>query len=118
MEIVFPFLPPSVNRCYRTYNNRVYKSKVYNDYLKQMSAFLDNRTDEKIEGRVSIDVTFYKKDNRRFDLDNRLKSLLDSIENQLIENDENVCEIRCRKFNGCLSDKTLLVITKVEDSDN
>ena len=114
MQIVIPFLPPSVNRCYRSYKSRVYKSKVYTDYITQMNEFLDNRMDEQIKGKVTIDVTFYKKNKRNFDLDNRLKSLLDSIQHRLIENDDNVCEIKCRKFNGCVEDKTLLIITSME----
>ena len=88
MQIVIPFLPPSVNRCYRSYKSRVYKSKVYTDFITQMNEFLDSRMDEQIKGKVSIDVTFYKKNKRNFDLDSRLKSLLDSIQHRLIENDE------------------------------
>ena len=114
MQIVIPFLPPSVNRCYRSYKSRVYKSKVYNDFITQMGEFLDDRDDGQIKGKVMIDVTFYKKDKRNFDLDNRLKSLLDCIEDKLIENDNYVCEIKCRKFNGCIEDKTLLIITSME----
>ena len=45
MNIVVPFLAPSVNRCYRTSYGKIYKSREYTDYLKQMSEFLDNRTD-------------------------------------------------------------------------
>ena len=118
MQIVLPFLPPSVNRCYRSYKSRVYKSKVYNDFITQMGEFLDDRDDGQIKGKVMIDVTFYKKDKRNFDLDNRLKSLLDCIEDKLIENDNYVCEIKCRKFNGCIEDKTLLIITSMEDNQS
>ena len=114
MQIVTPFLPPSVNRCYRSYTSRVYISKVYNDFITQMNELLDNRMDEQMKGKVMIDVAFYKKNKRNFDLDNRLKSLLDSIQRRLIENDDNVCEIKCRKFNGCAEDKTLLIITSME----
>ena len=112
MNIVVPFLAPSVNRCYRTSYGKFYKSREYTDYLKQMSEFLDNRTDiVKTLGKVKIEVTFYKQNNRQYDLDNRLKSLLDSIQNKLIENDNCVYEILCRKHSGCSSDKMLLIIS-------
>ena len=112
MNIVIPFLAPSVNRCYRTFNGKIYKSKEYNDYLKHMAEFLDKRTDIlKITGKVKIDVTFYKANNRQFDLDNRLKSLIDSIQDKLIDNDNCVYEICCRKYNGCKENKMLLIIS-------
>ena len=51
MQIVIPFLPPSVNRCYRSYKSRVYKSKVYTDFITQMNEFLDSQTDEQVKGK-------------------------------------------------------------------
>lgn len=119
MNIIVPFLAPSVNRCFRTMHGKIYKSKEYNDYLNRMSEFLDSRTDiVKTLGKVKIDVTFYKKNNRQFDLDNRLKSLLDSIQDRLIENDNCVYEICCRKYNKCLEDKMLIIISPLANDTN
>lgn len=113
---VIPFLPPSVNSCYRSFKGRVCRSKSYNDYLNKFHEFLNARGSiEKINGRVKVEITFYKKGARSYDLDNRLKSLIDSIKDVLIEDDNMIVEINCKKFNNCVSDKTLLVIMPVVD---
>jgi Holliday junction resolvase RusA-like endonuclease len=70
-----------------------------------------------IKGSVKIEIAFYKKGGRNYDLDNRLKSLIDSIKDILIEDDNMVVEINCKKFNNCLEDKTLLTITPAIDGD-
>ena len=114
--IVFPFLPPSTNRCFRTCRDRVYKSKLYIAYEQQMKDFIESRADlEKITGPVKLDITFYKKGARQFDIDNRLKSFIDSFEHVLIEDDNNVKELSARKHNNCIEDKTVLVIESFEE---
>jgi Holliday junction resolvase RusA-like endonuclease len=112
---VIPFLPPSVNSCYRSFRGRVCKSKSYNDYIHRFDEYLKDRDIEIIKGSVKIEIVFYKKGCRNYDLDNRLKSLLDSIKDKLIEDDNMVVEINCKKFNNCLEDKTMLSITPVDD---
>jgi len=84
-----------------------------------MKTFLSERddlVDLKITGKVKLEITFYKKGARQFDIDNRLKSFIDSIEHVLIEDDYNVHELVVRKYNHSLEDKTLLVITPIEHS--
>lgn len=112
---VIPFLPPSVNSCYRSFRGRVCKSKSYNDYIHRFDEYLKGKDIRIIKGSVKIEITFYKKGARNYDLDNRLKSLLDSIKDLLIEDDNMVVEINCKKFNGCVEDKTLLIITPTDN---
>jgi Holliday junction resolvase RusA-like endonuclease len=114
---VIPFLPPSVNSCYRSFRGRVCKSKSYTDYINRFDEYLKGKDIQLIKGRVKIEITFYKKGARSYDLDNRLKSLIDSIKDILIEDDNMVVEINCKKFNNCLEDKTLLTITPAIDGD-
>ena len=112
--IIFPFLPTSVNQCYRSYKNRVYKSKPLRDFLKKVDDFFKTR--EKIEclkGNVSIHITFELKSSRKRDLDNLLKSLFDSLEGRLFENDNQIFEISCRKKHECLEDKTIITIFEI-----
>ena len=101
---VIPFLPPSVNSCYRSFRGRVCKSKSYTDYINK--------------GPVKVEIAFYKKGARSYDLDNRfLKSLIDSIKDKLIEDDDMVVEIICKKFNMCVADKTMLIITPIYEGE-
>lgn len=112
---VIPFLPPSVNACYRSFRGRVCKSKSYHDYIDRLNEYLQDRDKEMIKGHVKINVCFYKKGARNYDLDNRLKSLIDSIKDILIEDDNMVIEIHCKKYSNCIADKTMLTITPMTD---
>ena len=114
---VIPFLPPSVNSCYRSFRGRVCKSKSYTDYINRFDEYLKGKDIKLIKGRVKIEITFYKKGARSYDLDNRLKSLIDSIKDILIEDDNMVVEINCKKFSNCLEDKTMLSITPALEGD-
>jgi Holliday junction resolvase RusA-like endonuclease len=114
---VIPFLPPSVNSCYRSFRGRVCKSKSYTDYINRFDEYLKGKDIQLIKGRVKIEITFYKKGARSYDLDNRLKSLIDSIKDILIEDDNMVVEINCKKFSNCLEDKTMLSITPALEGD-
>lgn len=113
---VIPFLPPSVNSCYRSFRGRVVKSKSYNDYIHRFDEYIKTKNIEIITGSVKVDVVFYKKGARSYDLDNRLKSLIDSIKDILIEDDNMIVEINCKKFNNCIEDKTLLIIARVDNT--
>jgi Holliday junction resolvase RusA-like endonuclease len=114
---VIPFLPPSVNSCYRSFRGRVCKSKSYSDYIHRFDEYLKDRDIQIIKGPVKVEISFYKKGARSYDLDNRLKSLLDSIKDKLIEDDDMVVEIICKKFNMCVADKTLLIITPIYEGE-
>ena len=95
---VIPFLPPSVNSCYRSFRGRVCKSKSYTDYINRFDEYLKHREITIITGMVKIEILFYKKGARSYDLDNRLKSLIDSIKDILIEDDNMVVEINCKNL--------------------
>ena len=114
---VIPFLPPSVNSCYRSFRGRVCKSKSYTDYIQRFEEYLKGRDTEIIKGPVKVEIAFYKKGARSYDLDNRLKSLIDSIKDKLIEDDDMIVEILCKKINMCVADKTLLIITPIYEGD-
>jgi Holliday junction resolvase RusA-like endonuclease len=82
-----------------------------------MKDFIESRADlEKITGPVNLELTFYTKGARQFDIDNRLKSFIDSFEHVLIEDDNNVKELSARKNNHCTEDKTVLIIEQFEES--
>lgn len=111
MLIILPFLPVSVNQSYRSYKNRVYKSKTLRDFEKKVDdLFKTFENVELLKGNVSIDISFELKSSRKRDLDNLLKSLFDSLEGRVFENDNQIFEINCRKLHGCSGDKTIINI--------
>ena len=87
MTLDIPLIPPSVNTCFRTYKGRVIKSKLYREFNKQMEFYFTDKTYEILEGDIKVDIVFYKTTKRKYDIDNRLKALLDSIEGKVFIDD-------------------------------
>ena len=114
MLIILPFLPVSVNQSYRSCKNRVYKSKQLCDFEKRIDDFF--KTFENIEflkGNLKVDIVFELKSCRKRDLDNLLKSLFDSLEGRIFENDNQIYEIKCRKLHNCTQDNTIINIFEI-----
>lgn len=109
MNLELPLIPISVNACWRaSKGGHVYKSKRYREFLKDMDKFLETVEYDILEGDLILNVEFECRTKRKRDLDNLLKSLIDSLEGKLFENDSQIVEIHCKKFLGCDSDKTIL----------
>ena len=110
----FDFLPVSVNSSYRAFKNRVYKSQRLKDFQKKMDEMLDTFENvEKLEGKLSIDVTFEMKGIRKRDIDNMMKSLLDSLEGKVFENDNQIFEMNVRKIDNCKEDRTIISVKQI-----
>lgn len=114
MDLNIPFLPPSVNTCFRTYKNRVIKSKLYREFEIKVKLYLDHTEYEPIEGEIKITIELYKKGVRKYDIDNRLKALLDVLEtNKVYVDDSQIIELHVTKHNNALYDRTIVHINKV-----
>ena len=110
----FNFLPVSVNASYRSFKNRVYKSQTLKDFEKKMNdMFATFENVELLEGKLSIDVVFEMKGSRKRDIDNMMKSLLDSLEGKVFENDNQIYEMNVRKIDNCNEDKTIISIKQI-----
>jgi crossover junction endodeoxyribonuclease RusA len=72
-----PF-PPTVNQYYRNVNGRTLISKQGRDYRQEVMRLI-GKVEEPIKERVSVRIFAYMPDNRRRDIDNLNKSLLDAI---------------------------------------
>ena len=110
----FNFLPVSVNSSYRSFKSRVYKSQKLKDFKKKMDDMFDTFENvEKLEGKLSIDIVFEMKGSRKRDIDNMMKSLLDSLEGKVFENDNQIYEMNVKKFENCNEDKTIISIRQM-----
>lgn len=75
-------LPPTVNTYYRNFHGRTILSKAARDYKQTVKEYvLLNKIPYFGDARLQSIITIFPKDRRKQDLDNRLKSLLDSLEN-------------------------------------
>jgi len=109
IEFELPLLPPSVNACFRTTKRGgIYRSKKYREFLTTMDQFFETVEYEILKGDIIFTVEFECKSKRKRDLDNLLKSLIDSLEGRLFENDSQLVEIHAKKKIGCDGDKTFI----------
>lgn len=87
-------LPPSTNRLHAHRRGHVYKTKQYNDWIKQADALVLLKRQypkNRIEGRFEIEILI--DDATIGDGDNRIKSCLDYLQSrEIIKNDKD-----CRK---------------------
>ena len=104
IELTLPF-PPSANTYWRHPSSgklagRHLISKRGREYRKAViSCVSDQEADLKpLEGSLSVDVVAYMPDRRRRDLDNLLKSMLDSLTHAGVWGDDSqITDLRIRK---------------------
>lgn len=68
-------------------------------YKRDAGWFARQATKEMLTGDVEVKVDFYLWGNRRMDLDNLCKSILDSANQICFEDDRQVVSLIARKFN-------------------
>lgn len=112
IELILPFVSPSINVCYRTYCGKVIKSKRLLDFENKMNEHFKVCHDnyDKLKGDLSLDVSFYLKGKKNIDLDNMLKALIDNLEGRLFDNDKFIVEINARKYNHSSDTKTIVTL--------
>lgn len=86
--IVVPF-PPSANRMWRAVHGKVLLSREGREYQARAHTALSVQRIEKLEGPVGLRIVVYFP-NKRGDLDNRVKPLLDVLEGFCYRNDSQV----------------------------
>ncbi len=89
ITIQLPF-PPSVNAIWRNVHGKTLKSKRYRVWANAAGWELKSQGG-KVPGKVQISIALERKDNRRRDLDNHAKAILDLLcEHQVIDDDSLV----------------------------
>lgn len=79
LKIELPW-PPSVNSYWRTFQGRMLISKDGRAYRKAVQdAVTLNLANKHWEGQLKVEVEAFRPDNRKRDLDNLLKAILDGL---------------------------------------
>lgn len=89
IEIVIPW-PPSVNNYRAIYNNRLITSSAgrrYKSFVTKIAA--KSNWQSFGNARLSVELILFPPDRRRWDLDNRVKPVLDVLQEVGIYNNDN-----------------------------
>lgn len=79
IEITMPW-PPSVNTYWRTFQGRMIISAKGRDYREAVAdQVLMQKAAKHYEGKLKVEIEAWRPDNRRRDLDNLLKAVLDAL---------------------------------------
>lgn len=100
LEFDMPF-PPTSNNLFRTAGKRRVLSKEAKAYRKSVgeNLLLQRVPLRRLSGRLAIAVSLYPPNDRPFDIDNRIKALLDALQTfEVFANDNQFDEltvVRC-----------------------
>jgi crossover junction endodeoxyribonuclease RusA len=88
--------PPSVNKYWRTFQGRMIISAEGRSYRKAVAdQVLIQRGAKHYAGKLCVVIEAYRPDNRRRDLDNLLKAVLDGCTHAGVwEDDSNIVDLR------------------------
>ena len=111
--IEIPIQACSVNKYYRSCYGRVLISKEGRDFQKELELLLPSY--EKVYGKIKLTVLLYFRDNRKRDLDNYNKVLIDCLKNKLFEDDDMIYKLVMEKNIGYGENKKYIDIKKIEE---
>ena len=88
--------PPSVNKYWRTFQGRMIISAEGRSYRKAVAdQVLIQRGAKHYTGKLCVEIEAFRPDNRRRDLDNLLKAVLDGCTHAGVwEDDSNIVDLR------------------------
>ena len=113
LDIEIAGLPPSVNSMYRTgRNGNRYKKAEISEWQEEVSGEIRRAwsSERPYMGEVAVRVMFTVKGNRRWDLDNRLKALLDCLQaGGAIKDDAQIFGLIAGKYAGENSSTRLIM---------
>lgn len=124
LTLEIPGLPPTVNQMYRNTSTHRYKRPEVKDWQEDIASLMSKQWNRKAVTpsavkapccrRVAVVVTFTVKSRRSWDMDNRLKALLDCLEiGGVIANDNQIDALNVTRHKG-QEEKTSLILLEYE----
>ena len=112
--LTLPF-PPSVNTYYRRGAHATYMSKQGREYKCKVSDYIAESGTPKLgAARLSLEIVLWPKDKRKYDIDNRIKALLDSLQDAgVFDDDEQIDQINIFRGTGEVKGGQAKVIIEV-----
>lgn len=89
IRLTLPF-PPSVNVMYRRGKFSTYLSKQGREYKTTVADIVSELSLAKLIGRIEVFISLSSPTKRQYDIDNRVKAVLDSIEGWAFIDDNQI----------------------------
>lgn len=86
--------PPTVNTMFGLHGHRRFVSKKYREWKDSASEHLMQQRPEKVDGPVDIFLRLKAPTKRKWDIDNRVKPILDLLVTHQIIEDDNALIVR------------------------
>ena len=99
-DITFPFKALSYNQYYRIFRNKYIISPAGNQYKNNIINHLKSLNLTIIEGNIELFIYLQFNDNRRRDIDNHCKGLLDCLTGFLYNDDSQIVAMHVFKLHG------------------
>ena len=110
IELELPY-PPSVNHYWRRVGSRTLISRGGRAFRQAVCTILAASGIRPLAGRLQVDVVVFPPDNRRRDVDNVQKALLDALEHGGMYSDDNqIVRLAIEKGEAIAGGKTIVRI--------
>jgi len=112
LELEFEGLPPSVNHMYRGARGWRYLTADTIEFQTRISAIMrrECQIQEIYTDAVAVFIKFYTNNKRRWDIDNRVKSLIDCLEKAgIIQDDSQIDALFINRERGKKSSTRIIV---------
>ncbi len=115
LSLAFEGLPPTVNSMYRTSEQHRYKQQAVKDWQEDIAGLLSEQWKPikfPYRKRAAVSIDFIVADRRAWDIDNRIKALLDCLEIAgVLRNDSQIDSLQVTRHKG---EKNITRITLME----
>jgi len=113
-EVELPY-PPSLNNYWRRVGPRTLISREGRRFRRHVVAILAALARNPLHGRLAVEIEVYPPDNRRRDIDNVPKALLDALEHaRVFEDDSQIVDLRIRKCTATPGGKVRVTLRRIQ----
>jgi crossover junction endodeoxyribonuclease RusA len=113
MKIVLPY-PPSANRYWRSYRDKVVRSDEAIAYWKEVDYLCREADLTPCDGELVINLDLYRP-RKRGDLDNHIKVVLDALQSWAYTNDDQVVEIHAYRHDDKDNPRVEVEVLEIEE---
>ena len=117
LDIELEGLPPTVNRMYGRQTTHIYKRSEVQDWQDGAVREIRQEWGDKpaMNGAVELSIEYTTKDRRRWDIDNRVKAVQDTLQQAEVISDDRIIERLhvSRKYGT--RNKTRLILRQLDD---